>query len=265
MSNPQLHNLYHAYKHMYEALGVKNIDTLLPPPMQPSPLDPASENIMAMNGKKFQAFPKQDHQAHMKAHLQFMGTTIVRNNPKAMGLLQQNCMEHITLMAGEQIELEFAEEIAQMKQMGQQLQAIMQQAGPNQAQMAQNPQVLQMQQQLEAQQTAMEARKSQLIAEFMVEYAEAEQEVLNQIENDPLLKLKDREIDLRAKEEARKEEEGQKDLEMERAKLLQARELAENKMEQNDDHQKLRASVSLAKSGISQMQAVVKELSLIHI
>ena len=259
MSNPQLHNLYHAYKHMYEALGVKNIDTLLPPPMQPSPLDPASENIMAMNGKKFQAFPKQDHQAHMKAHLQFMGTTIVRNNPKAMGLLQQNCMEHITLMAGEQIELEFAEEIAQMKQMGQQLQAIMQQAGPNQAQMAQNPQVLQMQQQLEAQQTAMEARKSQLIAEFMVEYAEAEQEVLNQIENDPLLKLKDREIDLRAKEEARKEEEGQKDLEMERAKLLQARELAENKMEQNDDHQKLRASVSLAKSGISQMQAVVKE------
>ena len=259
MSNPQLHNLYHAYKHMYEALGVKNIDTLLPPPMQPSPLDPASENIMAMNGKKFQAFPKQDHQAHMKAHLQFMGTTIVRNNPKAMGLLQQNCMEHITLMAGEQIELEFAEEIAQMKQMGQQLQAIMQQAGPNQAQMAQNPQVLQMQQQLEAQQTAMEARKSQLIAEFMVEYAEAEQEVLNQIENDPLLKLKDREIDLRAKEEARKEEEGQNDLEMERAKLLQARELAENKMEQNDDHQKLRASVSLAKSGISQMQAVVKE------
>ena len=105
----------------------------------------------------------------------------------------------------------------------------------------------------------MEARKSQLIAEFMVEYAEAEQEVLNQIENDPLLKLKDREIDLRAKEEARKEEEGQSDLEMERAKLLQAREIAEDKMEQNDEHQKLRASVSLAKSGISNMQATFKE------
>jgi len=259
MSNPQLHNLYHAYKHMYEALGVKNIDTLLPPPMQPSPLDPASENIMAMNGKKFQAFPKQDHQAHMKAHLQFMGTTIVRNNPKAMGLLQQNCMEHITLMAGEQIELEFAEEIAQIQQMGQQLQQMMQQAGPEAAKLQQNPQVMQMQQQIQAQQTAMEARKSQLIAEFMVEYAEAEQEVLNQIENDPLLKLKDREIDLRAKEEARKEEEGQSDLEMERAKLLQAREIAEDKMEQNDEHQKLRASVSLAKSGISNMQATFKE------
>ena len=259
MSNPQIHNLYHAYKHMYEALGVKNIDTLLPPPMQPSPLDPASENILAMNGKKFQAFPKQDHQAHMKAHLQFMGTTIVRNNPKAMGLLQQNCMEHITLMAGEQIELEFSEEIAQMQQMGQQLQMMMQQAGPNQQQMQQNPQVMQLQQQMQSMQTSMEARKSQLIAEFMAEYAEAEREVLNQIENDPLLKLKDREIDLRAKEESRKEEESQNDLAMDRAKLLQARELAEEKMEQNDEHQKLRASVSLAKSGIQQMKSTIVE------
>ena len=135
----------------------------------------------------------------------------------------------------------------------------MQRAGPDAAKLQQNPQVMQMQQQIQAQQTAMEARKSQLIAEFMVEYAEAEQEVLNQIENDPLLKLKDREIDLRAKEEARKEEEGQSDLEMERAKLLQAREIAEDKMEQNDEHQKLRASVSLAKSGISNMQATFKE------
>ena len=262
MSNPQLHNLYHAYKHMYEALGVKNIDTLLPPPMQPAPLDPASENIMAMNGKKFQAFPKQDHQAHMKAHLQFMGTTIVRNNPKAMGLLQQNCMEHITLMAGEQIEIEFAEEIAQMQQIGQQMQQMQMQAQQDpqmMQQMQQNPQMMQMQQQIQSMQTSMEARKSQLIAEFMAEYAAAEKEVLNQIENDPLLKLKDREIDLRAREEARKEEESENDLAMERAKLLQAKQLAEEKMEQNDDHQKLRASVSLAKSGIQQMKSTITE------
>ena len=163
------------------------------------------------------------------------------------------------LMAGEQIELEFSEEIAQMQQMGQQLQMMMQQAGPNQQQMQQNPQVMQLQQQMQSMQTSMEARKSQLIAEFMAEYAEAEREVLNQIENDPLLKLKDREIDLRAKEESRKEEESQNDLAMDRAKLLQARELAEEKMEQNDEHQKLRASVSLAKSGIQQMKSTIVE------
>ena len=116
MSNPDMHNLYHAYRHMYEALGVKDIDILLPPPAPMQPMDPASENIMALNSKKFQAFPKQDHQSHMKAHLSFMGTTLVRNNPKAMVALQQNCMEHINLMSGEQIEMEFREEIQQIQQ-----------------------------------------------------------------------------------------------------------------------------------------------------
>mgnify|MGYP005822343097 FL=1 len=105
MTNPQMHNIYHAYRHMYEALGVKDIDQLLPPPPQPTALDPASENILALNGKKFQAFPKQDHQSHMKTHLRFMGTTVIRNNPAAMGMLQQNCMEHILLMATEQVEI----------------------------------------------------------------------------------------------------------------------------------------------------------------
>ena len=256
MSNPDLHNIYHAYRHMYEALGVKDVDILLPPPAPMQPMDPANENIMALAGKKFKAFPKQDHQAHMKAHLQFMGTTMARNNPKCLMKLQTNCMEHINLMAAEQIEIEFAEEIAQMKQMEQQMQAMMQQMGP---QAQQDPQFMQMQQQGQQAQVGMEARKAQLVAEFMVDYAEAEREVLNQIENDPLLKLKDREIDLQAREEMRKEEEGEAKLNLERAKMLQNRELTETKIDENDKHQKLRASVSLAKSGIQNMQAMVKE------
>ena len=48
MSNPQIHNMYEAYRDMYEAIGVKNIDQILPPPQQPMPMDPASENILAM-------------------------------------------------------------------------------------------------------------------------------------------------------------------------------------------------------------------------
>ena len=256
MSNPDLHNIYHAYRHMYEALGVKDVDILLPPPAPMQPMDPASENILGLAGKKFKAFPKQDHQAHMRAHLQFMGTTMARNNPKALMKLQTNCMEHINLMAGEQIEVEFAEEIEQMKQMDQQMQQMMQQQGP---QAQQNPQFVQMQKQAEQVKVGMEARKSQLIAEFMEDYAAAEREVLNQIENDPLLKLKDREIDLKAREEQRKEEEGEDKLNLERAKMLQQRDLTEQKMDENDKHQKLRASVSLAKSGISGMQATIKE------
>ena len=261
MSNPQIHNLYHAYKHMYEALGVKDIDQLLPPPPQPSALDPASENILALNGKKFQAFPKQDHQSHMKTHLRFMGTTVIRNNPAAMGMLQQNCMEHILLMATEQVEIEFAQQKQQMEQVMQQVQPLIEQAQQNpqmQQQLQQDPKMQQIQQQETNLQMQMEARKSQLIAEFSDDFAEAEKEVLNQVENDPLLKLKDRELDLKAREEQARQEEAEEKINLERAKMMQSKELAEDKMEQNDEHQKLRASVSLAKDGIKNMQATIK-------
>ena len=258
MSNPDIHNIYQAYRHMYEALGVKDVNSLLPPPAPMQPMDPASENIMALNNKKFQAFPKQDHQAHMKAHIQFMGTMMVRNNPKALARLQQNCMEHINLMAAEQIELEFAEEMIKMQQLTQQAQALMQQMGP----MAQqNPQFMQLQRQIEGTRISMEARKSQLIADFTTDYVKAEKEVLNQVENDPVLKLKDRDLDLKAREEQRKEEEAQQQANLDMMKLMQNRELTEKKIEDNDKHAKLRASVSLAKQGIKDMQATIKEVS----
>ena len=258
LSNPDIHNVYHAYRHMYEALGVKDVDILLPPPKPIAAMDPASENIMALNNKKFQAFPKQDHQAHMKSHLSFMGTMMVRNNPKALARLQMNCMEHINLMAAEQVQIEFVEEAQQMQQIQLQMQSMVQQMGP---QAQQNPQFVQFQRQLESIQVAIEARKSNLIAEFTEDYAQAEKQVLNQIENDPVLKLKDRDLDLKAREEQRKEEEGQQKANMDMMKLMQNKDLAEDKLEQDDKHAKLRASISLAKQGINNMQAVVKETS----
>ena len=258
LSNPDIHNVYHAYRHMYEALGVKDVDILLPPPKPIAAMDPASENIMALNNKKFQAFPKQDHQAHMKSHLSFMGTMMVRNNPKALARLQMNCMEHINLMAAEQVQIEFVEEAQQMQQIQLQMQAMVQQMGP---QAQQNPQFVQFQRQLESMQVAIEARKSNLIAEFTEDYAQAEKQVLNQIENDPVLKLKDRDLDLKAREEQRKEEEGQQKANMDMMKLMQNKDIAEDRLEQDDKHAKLRASVSLAKQGINEMKAVVKETS----
>jgi len=80
-SNPELHNQYAIYRNMYEALGVKNIDTILKKPEQPAPKDPALEHIDAMGSKPFQAFPGQDHRAHITAHLNFMATNMVRNAP----------------------------------------------------------------------------------------------------------------------------------------------------------------------------------------
>ena len=258
MSNPQLHNVYHAYRHLYEALGVKDIDQILPPPPKPQAMDPATENVLALNGKKIQAFPKQDHQAHMKAHLLFMGTTICRNNPQALGILQQNCTEHINLMAGEQVEIEFAEEIQQVQQVQQQMQPIIQQMQQN-PQMQPPPQLQQLQQMEANLKIQMESRKANLIAEFMEDYAKAEKETLNQIDGDPLLKLKDRELDIKASTEQARREETEEKMNIERAKMLQAKNVAEDKLEQNDEHAKLRAAVSLAKDGVKQMKAEFSE------
>ena len=127
-----------------------------------------------------------------------------------------------------------------------------------QQQMQQDPQMKQLQEQETQLMTMMEARKAQLIAEFLEDYTEAEKEVLNQVENDPLLKLKDRELDLKAREEQARQEETEDKLNLEKSKMLQNKEIAEDKLEQNDEHAKLRASVSLAKDGIKNMQATIK-------
>jgi len=256
MSNPGMHNLYSAYKAMYEALGVKDIDALLPPVAQPAPMDPSVEHINALSAKSIKAFPNQDHTAHMKAHLSFMGTQIVRTNPNILAAIQKNILEHISLMAQEQVQLEFKEEIAQVQQITQQIQ---QMGTPSPQVMQQNPQMMQMQQQIQKINTEMESRKAVLISETMAEYLEEEKKVLNQLDNDPLLRLKADEVQLRAQENERKKKEDEDQLNLDKARLLQARELAEDKMELNDKHQKLRASVSLAKDGIKDMTAVVKE------
>ena len=241
-SNPQLHNLYFAYRQMYEALGIKNIDAVLPPPAPMQPMDPALEHINALGGKPFQAFRGQDHRAHVTAHLNFMSTNMVRNNPPIMAAMQKNILEHISLMAQEQVELEFADVLAQ----AQQLQMMAQQ----------DPQA---QQQLQKISQDIEARKSVLIAELTGDFAKEEKEITSQFDADPLLKLKSREVDLRAMENQRKKDADQANQELNRAKLMQSGEIAESKLEQNEDLAKLRAGVSLAKTGVQQAQVMIED------
>jgi len=241
-SNPQIHNLYNAYRKMYEAIGVKNIDQILPPPAPMAPMDPSMEHINAMAGKPFQAFPGQDHRAHITAHLNFMSTNMVRNNPMIMAAIQKNILEHISLMAQEQIQLEFRDQMMQ-------LQTLQQQAPTN-------PQAAQMLQQIAQQ---VEARKAVLIAEMTEDFMREEKKITSQFDSDPLLKLKSREVDLRAMENERKRDNDQAQVELARARLMQQRENFEDKLEQNEDLSKLRAGVSLAKSGIQQAQVMMED------
>ena len=233
-SNPEMHNMYSAYRSMYEAIGIKDIDRILPPPPPDQPKDPAIEHIDAMGGKQFKAFPGQDHRAHVTAHLNFMASNFVRNNPSITAALEKNIMEHISLMSQEQVQLEFQQEMQMLPQL--------QQAA------VQNPQA---KQQFEQISQKIEARKAILIAEMMEEFMKEEKEITSQFDHDPLLKLKQREVDLKAMEAERKTKEDEARINLDRAKMVQAKELNEQKLEQNEDLANLRADTAMAKSEMS--------------
>ena len=246
-SNPRIHNLYQAYRSMYDALGVKNINSILPPPAPPQPMDPALENIMAINGKPFQAFPGQDHKAHIDAHLSFMSISMVQNNPAAMMALQKNILEHISFMAQEQIQLEFVEEMQEMQMIQQQIGPMMQ----NPMMMQQNPQAMQMAQRVQQITSQIESRKAKLIAEMMIDYAKEEDKISSEVGGDPLLKLKSRELDLKAKADQEKSENAEARLDLDTMKAMMNQENQENKLQQNEELAGLRAGVSLAKQQMS--------------
>jgi hypothetical protein len=239
MSNPQMHNLYQVYRTMYEAIGVKNIDLILPPPQPPLPMDPSMEHINAMTGQPFQAFAGQDHTAHIEAHLNFMQLNIIKNNPMAMGIIQKNVLEHISVMAQEQIQLEFSKELMQLQAMQQQAQS--------------NPQL-----QLQVQQMnqAIESRKAKLIAEMTKDYMTEENKINDGMNNDPLVQLKSREIDLRAMENERKKKESEDRLNLDKLKVMSNRQVADEKLEQTDDLTKLKIGVDLAKQGMQNTKII---------
>ena len=239
MSNPQMHNLYQVYRTMYEAIGVKNIDLILPPPQQPLPMDPSMEHINAMTGQPFQAFAGQDHTAHIEAHLNFMQLNMIKNNPMAMGIIQKNVLEHISVMAQEQIQLEFSKELMQLQSMQQQAQM--------------NPQLqLQVQQMTQA----IESRKAKLIAEMTKDYMTEENKINDGMNNDPLVQLKSREIDLRAMENERKKKESEDRLNLDKLKVMSNRQVADEKLEQTDDLTKLKIGVDLAKQGMQSAKII---------
>ena len=239
-SNPQIHNLYQAYRSMYEAVGVKNINAILPPPAKPIPMDPALEHIVAMSNKPFQAFPGQDHKAHIDAHLNFMSLNMVQNNPLVMAAIQKNILEHISFMAQVQVQLEFIEELRELQQLQQQLGPMMQQ----------NPQMAQQHpgaQRIQTITNQIEARKAVLIAEMTADYAKEENKITGSFGGDPLMKLKSRELDLRAMDNERKKEYDDERINLDTMKAMMNDQQHDEKLEQNEELAYLRADVSLAK------------------
>ena len=239
MSNPGIHNMYEVYRTMYEALGIKDIDKILMKPQPPQPKDPALEHIAALAGQPFQAFPGQDHRAHITSHLSFMATNIAKNAPPLMAALEKNIFEHISVMSQEQVEVEFRNEMQQLQQMGLQIQQMGQQ----------NPQIVQ-QMQIQAKMLGekIEARKAQLIADAMEEFLKEEQQINSLLSNDPVAMLRSRELDLRAQENYRKEVESKDRINLDKMKTMMNQSVQDDKLKQNEDLAKLRANTSLEKT-----------------
>ena len=185
---PQLHNLREAYRRMYAAMGVANVDAILKPdPDMPEPISPAMENSAAMKGQNPKAFPMQDHMAQMQAHAEFMFTRMVQINPQLYAMLQSHVSEHISLTASEQIQKEFQPKFQQLQQQMQQAQ--------------QNPQAQQqMQQQMDQLTNEAAAKQAQMEAQLTQQLAQDEEARMKREAQDPLVRLKQQEIDLKAAE-----------------------------------------------------------------
>jgi hypothetical protein len=231
-SNPQMHNMHEAYRRMYEALGVRDIDMILPPIQQQQPEDPGIENSKALQMQGLQAFPGQAHMAHIEAHRAFMSSFLVANNPPTMGVLQAHISQHIALMAREEIEAKNAQIIQeQAMQFGGQI----------------PPQLLtQFQQQNERE---IAERITQLTNEMVAE----EQQMMNMDKKDPLIDLKQQELMLRAQQLQQNKELSEKRLDLdteklnfEGQKLQQKDEMDKERLQSQEDQAELRAEVTLA-------------------
>ena len=236
-SNPRMHNQYEVYRNMYEALGVKDIDLILKKPPQPMPKDPALEHIDALGGVPFRAYPGQDHRAHITSHLNFLATNMVRTAPMVTAAVEKNCLEHISLMAQEQIELEFRTELQQLQQ-----QTMMMQQNPQAVQ--QNPML---QQQVQQVQQKIEARKAVLIAEMMEDFMKEEKKITSQFDHDPIAKLRARELDIRALDNEKRRREAEEKLNLDKMRAMMNQQVQEDKLEQNEELAELRADTSIEK------------------
>ena len=135
-SNPQIHGpggVYEAYKRMYASLGVDNIDSLLlpPPPSTPSPVEAGMENSSLLMGQPAQAFPQQNHDAHISTHVTLLSLQPVQTNAQIQTNIISHTMQHLQLKADAIAQQQMPPETMQQYQ---QLQQQAQQATPIEAQ-----------------------------------------------------------------------------------------------------------------------------------
>jgi hypothetical protein len=221
MSNPLIHNLREAYRRVYEALGTQDIDQLLIPQEKPTPKDPATENMESLMQKPLRAFPTQDHDAHISAHVAFMATRMVQINPQVYSALQAHISEHVSLKAQGEVGA-LIQDDPMMQQM--------------------------LQQDPEGAQIRIASMIAKRVAEITTQLAQSE--AMGQ-QKDPLVALKERELDLKAVDLQRKAEQDMNSNEIRENEIDERLDIEKMKLENNEDQAAERIRIAEEKLDIA--------------
>ena len=222
MSNPAIHDIREAYRRVYEALGTQAIDSLLLPTEEPIPKDPALENMDAMGLKPLKPFATQDHEAHIEAHMAFMKSRMVQINPQVYAGLQAHISEHISLKANQ--------EVVEM--------------------MSQDPNLVQLS---EVDPESWTVQFNAMVAKRVVELttmlvgAEGGQQ-------DPLVALKSRELDLKAMDMQRKSQENSVEEQRKQNELMMDASLEQERLRQLQKGQRERIRIAEEKLDIARIK-----------
>jgi hypothetical protein len=217
-AKPDIHNVYEAYRRMYNALNVDNVEQILPPPAQPMPMNPVQENgivQMALVGRQqLQAFPDQNHDAHISAHLNYMTSNVIRGNPAMMQILQSHIFQHIGMKAQMMVQQEM-----QMQQGQGQLEPAL-----------------------------LASRVAEVEAELQNAYLQQENEVLGAMGKDPLVDLKAQELALRQQEQQQDAQQDQAENMLDQMRIDQQAQLARERIASTEDIANMRAQIALQRT-----------------
>ena len=217
-AKPDIHNVYEAYRRMYNALNVDNVEQILPPPAQPQPMNPVQENgilQMALVGRQqLKAFPDQNHDAHISAHLNYMTSNVMRGNPAMMQVLQTHIFEHIGMKAQMMVQQEM-----QMQEGQAQIEPVL-----------------------------LASRVAEVEAELQNAYLKQENEVLGALGKDPLVDLKAQELALRQQEQQQDAQQDEAENMLDQMRIDQQAELARERISSTEDIANMRAQIALQRT-----------------
>jgi len=228
-SNPEIHGptgIHEAYRRMYASMGVQNIEQLLPPPPQPQPIDPASENASLIAGMPAQAFQGQDHDSHINSHVSLYGTITAQSNPVVLSLIQAHIYQHVSFRAAEIVDQQNAQN-PEFQATLQQIQQLPPEVG------------MQYQQQL---QESVARDVAAVVSQLM--------EQINSIfmppppQPDPLVELRGKELDIKADDVQRKREEFAQRQQFDAMKAMQSNQLAEQRLVIQQDIAKMKDDIA---------------------